>query len=79
MHLYGGGLPAGTYAASGAGVHVVLVIPSRRLVIVNRVDNDPPKKDPQTVVATAERTILSTSKMAEIVKMILAAQTQSPN
>src|ERR1700730_15346168 len=79
MHLYGSGLPAGTYAASGAGVHVVLVIPSRRLVIVNRVDNDPPKKDPQTVVATAERTILSTSKMAEIVKMILAAQTESPN
>ena len=74
-HLYGNGLPAGTYAASGAGVHVVMVIPSRRLVIVNRVDNDPPQKDPETVVATAEHTIVSTARMGEILKMILAAQT----
>jgi CubicO group peptidase (beta-lactamase class C family) len=43
-HLYGNGLPAGTYTASGAGVHVVMVIPSRRLVIVNRVENDPPQE-----------------------------------
>jgi CubicO group peptidase (beta-lactamase class C family) len=75
-HLYGNGLPAGTYAASGAGVHVVMVIPSRRLVIVNRVNNDPPQKDPKTVVATAEHAIVSTATMGEIVKMILAAQTQ---
>jgi CubicO group peptidase (beta-lactamase class C family) len=78
-HLYGSGLPAGSYAASGVGVHVVLVIPSRHLVIVSRVDNDPPQKDPQTVAATAEHVIVSYAKMGEIVKMILAAQTQPPN
>jgi CubicO group peptidase (beta-lactamase class C family) len=76
VHLYGNGLPMGTYAASGAGVHLVMVIPSRRLVVVNRVNNDPPQKDPKTVVATAERTILPTARMAEILKMILAAQAQ---
>ena len=75
-HLFGNGLPEGTYAASGAGVHVVMVIPSKRLVIVNRVDNDPPQKDPHTVVLTAERAIVPTATMGEIVKMILAAQTQ---
>jgi CubicO group peptidase (beta-lactamase class C family) len=78
-HLYGNGLPAGTYAASGAGVHVVMVIPSRRLVIVNRVDNDPPQKDPKTVAATAEHTIVSTARMGEILKVILAAKTESSN
>jgi len=75
-HLYGNGLPVGTYAASGAGVHIVMVIPSRRLVVVSRVDNDPPQKDAKTVVIAAEHTILGTAKMGEIVKMILAAQTQ---
>ncbi|HEY6184051.1 MAG TPA: serine hydrolase [Terriglobales bacterium] len=74
--LYGPGLPAGTYVASGAGVHIAMVIPSRKLVIVSRVDNDPPKKDAQTVVATAEHTIVSTAKMGEIVKLILAAHSQ---
>ena len=74
--LYGPGLPAGTYVASGAGVHIVMVIPSLKLLIVSRVNNDPPTKDAQTVVATAEHTILSTARMREIVKMILAAHTQ---
>src|SRR6185369_1943451 len=74
-HLYGSGLPAGSYAASGAGVHLVMVIPSRRLVIVNRVDNDPPQKDPKTVIATAEKAIVTTPKMGENLKLILAAQT----
>jgi CubicO group peptidase (beta-lactamase class C family) len=76
VHLYGQGFPAGTYAASGAGVHLVMVIPSLHLVIVNRVDNDPPQKDPKSVVAAAEHTIVSTPKMGEILKMILAAQTR---
>ena len=51
-----------------------MVIPPLHLVIVNRVDNDPSKKDPKTVIATAEHTIVSTAKMGEIVKMILAAE-----
>jgi len=74
--LYGPGLPAGTYIASGAGVHIVMVIPSLKLVIVSRVDNDPPQKDPKTVIAAAEHTLVSTAKMGEIVSMILAAQSQ---
>jgi CubicO group peptidase (beta-lactamase class C family) len=72
--LYGNGFPAGTYVASGAGVHIAMVIPSLKLVIVSRVNNDPPKKDAATVVATAEHTIVSTAKMGEIVRMILAAR-----
>ncbi len=72
--LYGPGLPKGMYVASGAGVHIAMVIPSLKLVIVSRVDNDPPNKDAQTVAATAEHTIVSTAKMGEIVKMILGAQ-----
>jgi hypothetical protein len=62
------------YVASGAGVHIVMVIPSLKLVIVSRVDNDPPLKNAPTVVATAEHTIVSTAKMGEIVRMILTAQ-----
>ena len=73
-HIYGSGLPAGSYAASGAGVHVVMVIPSRRLVIVNRVNNDPPQKDPQTVALPGEKPLLPTAKMGEILKMILDAE-----
>jgi len=72
--LYGSRLPAGMYVASGAGVHIVMVIPSLKLVIVSRVDNDPPLKNAPTVVATAEHTIVSTAKMGEIVRMILTAQ-----
>jgi CubicO group peptidase (beta-lactamase class C family) len=75
-HLFGNGLPAGSYAASGAGVHAVLVIPSRRLVIVNRVDNDPPQKDPKTVIATAEHTIVSTAAVGAIARKILDAQSR---
>lgn len=75
-HLFGNGLPAGAYAANGAGVHVVMVIPSRRLVIVSRVANDPSQKDPRTVTTFAEHTIVSTIKMGEIIRMILAAQNQ---
>lgn len=74
--LYGSRLPAGMYVASGAGVHIVMVIPSLKLVIVSRVDNDPPLKNAPTVVATAEHTIVSTAKMGEIVRMILTAQNQ---
>jgi CubicO group peptidase (beta-lactamase class C family) len=76
VHLFGQGFPAGTYAASGAGVHLVMIIPSLHLVIVSRVANDPPQRDAKSVVAAAERTIVSTPKMGEIVKMILAAQTR---
>jgi CubicO group peptidase (beta-lactamase class C family) len=75
-HLYGKGLPAGSYAASGAGVHTVLVIPSRQLVIVSRVNNEPAQKDPRTVAAKADRAIVPYAKIGEIVRMILAAQTQ---
>ena len=72
--LYGPGLPAGTYMASGAGVHIIMVIPSLNLVIVNRVDNEAPNKDAQSVIAAAEHAIVSTAKMGEIVRMILAAR-----
>jgi CubicO group peptidase (beta-lactamase class C family) len=73
--LYGPGLPAGTFMASGAGVHIAMVIPSLKLVIVNQVDNEPSNKEAATVIAAAEHTIIPTAKMGEIVKMILAART----
>jgi hypothetical protein len=53
-----------------------MIIPSLHLVIVSRVANDPPQRDAKSVVAAAERTIVSTPKTGEIVKMILAAQTR---
>ena len=75
-HLFSKGLPAGSYAASGAGVHTILVIPARGLVIVNRVNNEPPQKDAKTVIRAADRTIVSTSVMGEIATKILEAQSR---
>lgn len=40
IHYPGVILPEGSYSARGVGGHVVLVIPSRELVIVHRVDTD---------------------------------------
>ena len=73
--LYGTGLPSGSFMASGAGVHIAMVIPSLNLVIVNRVDNEPVNKDSATVIAAAEHTVIPTAKMGEIIRMILAAHT----
>jgi CubicO group peptidase (beta-lactamase class C family) len=74
--LYGPGLPSGSFMASGAGVHIAMVIPSLNLVIVNRVDNEPVTKDSATVIAAAEHTFIRTTKMGEIIRMILAARVQ---
>jgi predicted nucleic acid-binding protein len=41
---------------------------SRRLVIVNRVNNDPPQKDPKTIVGSAEHAIVSTATMGEMLR-----------
>jgi len=75
-HLYGQGLPAGSYAASGAGVHLVMVIPSRKLVIVSRVNNEPAQKDAKSVIAAAEHAIMPTATLGKVVQMILAAKAQ---
>lgn len=40
IHFPGAIMPPGTYSARGVGGHVMLVVPSRDLVIVHRVDTD---------------------------------------
>lgn len=45
----------GMYSARGAGGHYLLVVPTLDLIIVHRVDNDPPAKDSRTVLEAGWR------------------------
>jgi CubicO group peptidase (beta-lactamase class C family) len=68
----------GVYSARGAGGHYLVVIPSLDLVIVNRVDNDPPTKDPQTVLESAFHPNVDNAKFGHLLKLILAARVGAP-
>lgn len=76
-HLPEGSLP-GMYSARGAGGHYVLVVPSLDLVIVNRVDNDPPVKDSKSVAELAMRPLVDNAKFGHLVKLILDARIGPP-
>ena len=65
----------GMFSARGAGGHYVLVIPSLDLVIVHRVDNDPPVKDSKTVTEMADRDFVTKAQFGHLVKLILEART----
>jgi CubicO group peptidase (beta-lactamase class C family) len=73
VHFPEASLP-GMYSARGAGGHYLLVIPSLDMVIVNRVDNDPPIKDSKTVVEVGQRPIVSNAQFGHLVKLILDAR-----
>jgi CubicO group peptidase (beta-lactamase class C family) len=64
----------GMFSARGAGPHYVLIIPSLDLVIVHRVDNDPPVRDSKTVEEIADHPVLSKAQFGHLVKLILDAQ-----
>jgi len=52
----------------------VLIIPSLDLVIVHRVDNDPPVRDSKTVEEIADHPVLGKAQLGHLVKLILDAQ-----
>ena len=62
------------YSARGAGGHHVLVIPSLDIVIVHRVDNEPPQKDTKSVIEAGLRPLVSKSQFGHLVKLILEAR-----
>ena len=74
IHLGGAALP-GTYSAEGAGGHMVLVVPSLKVVIVNQFDNEPSAHDPNSVLAAAQdRHAISDDALGHLVELILGAQ-----
>jgi CubicO group peptidase (beta-lactamase class C family) len=72
-HLPEASLP-GMFSARGAGGHYLLVIPTLDLVIVNRVDNDPPVKDSKSVAEAGQRPLVDNAKFGHLVKLILEAR-----
>jgi CubicO group peptidase (beta-lactamase class C family) len=80
VDYHGVGFPGisvpGMYSARGAGGHYLVIIPSADLVIVHRVDNEPPSHDTKTVTATSNRTIVSGAQFGHLLKLILDAQRQ---
>jgi CubicO group peptidase (beta-lactamase class C family) len=64
----------GMYSARGAGGHYLLVVPTLDLVIVHRVDNDPPVKDSKTAAEVAQRPLVNNAMFGHLVRLILEAQ-----
>jgi CubicO group peptidase (beta-lactamase class C family) len=75
VHLPGLDLP-GAFSARGAGGHYLLVIPERRLVIVHRGDNEPESYAIADVSAAALRPSVTEAQFAELVRLILLAQSR---
>jgi CubicO group peptidase (beta-lactamase class C family) len=74
VHFPEVGIP-GMYSARGVGGHYLLIIPTLDLIIVHRVDNEPPMKDSKTVAAMTDREFVTKSQFGHLVKLILDAQT----
>jgi CubicO group peptidase (beta-lactamase class C family) len=64
----------GMFSARGAGGRYLLIVPTLDLVIVNRVDNDPPVRDSKTVAEVADRTVVSKAQFGHLAKLILDAR-----
>jgi CubicO group peptidase (beta-lactamase class C family) len=65
----------GMFSARGVGGHYLLIIPSLDLVIVHRVDNEPPAKDSKIVAEMTDRDFVTKAQFGHLVKLILDAQT----
>jgi CubicO group peptidase (beta-lactamase class C family) len=75
VHLPEATLP-GMYSAQGAGGHIILVIPSLNLVIVNQYNNEPEGHDPKSVLQAAQdKHAIFDEQIAHLVKLILDART----
>ncbi len=77
VHLPEATLP-GMYSARGATGHYLLVVPSKDLVIVHRVDTNPPAWDAQSVSETANHEVVSKAQFGHLVKLILDASEAHP-
>jgi CubicO group peptidase (beta-lactamase class C family) len=77
VHLAEATLP-GMYSAQGAGGHLILVVPSLNVVIVNRYDNEPDAHDPKSVLQAAQdKHAMFDEQLAHLMKLILDARTPS--
>jgi CubicO group peptidase (beta-lactamase class C family) len=77
VHLPEATLP-GMYSARGATGHYLLVVPSKDLVIVHRVDTNPPAWDAASVNETASHEVVSKDQFGHLVRLILDAETAHP-
>jgi CubicO group peptidase (beta-lactamase class C family) len=64
----------GMFSARGVGPHYILVIPTHDLVIVHRVDNEPPVRELKTVEELADHPVLTKAQFGHLAKLILGAQ-----
>jgi CubicO group peptidase (beta-lactamase class C family) len=74
VHLGAATLP-GMYSARGATGHFLLVVPSRDLIIVHRVDTNPASWDAKTVSDLANHSVVNGEQFSRLVKLILDAET----
>ena len=70
IHIAESTLP-GMYSAQGAGGHFLLIVPSLDLVIVHRVNNEPPARDAKTVIDAAQHPVVGDDQFGHLVKLIL--------
>src|SRR5438067_4872782 len=70
IHIAESTLP-GMYSAQGAGGHFLLIVPSLDLVIVHRVNNEPPARDAKTVIDAAQHPVVGDDQFGHLGKLIL--------
>ncbi len=68
----------GMFSARGATGHYLVVIPSKDMVIVHRVDTNPPSWDAKTVSDTANHEVVSKAQFTHLLQLILDANTAHP-
>jgi CubicO group peptidase (beta-lactamase class C family) len=70
---FGDATVPGMYSARGATGHYLVVIPSKDMVIVHRVDTNPPSWDAKTVSDTANHEVVSKAQFIHLLRLILDA------
>jgi len=68
----------GMYSARGATGHYLVVIPGKDLVIVHRVDTNPPSWDAKAVSDTANHEVVSKAQFIHLLQLILDANAGHP-
>lgn len=77
VHLGEATLP-GMFSAQGAGGHLILVVPSRQIVIVNQYNNEPKSYDSNGVLQAAQdHNAVFDDQLAHLTKLILEAESSS--
>jgi hypothetical protein len=67
----------GIYSARAAGAHDLFVIPTLDLIVVHRIDNDPPIRDAKTIAEISNSGSVSEDRaqFGHLLKLILDAET----